>query len=72
MNFLILFFLFFIFRGMDYGLRANFFMGRPRGEGSLSLGLMKGHANGKLKPQGKTTRAESAQAVLYLLNQQNK
>lgn len=36
---------------------------------ALSLGLMKGHANGKLEPQGKTTRAQSAQAVLNLLAQ---
>lgn len=36
---------------------------------ALSLGLMKGHANSTFTPNAKTTRAESAQAVLNLLNQ---
>lgn len=36
---------------------------------ALSLGLMKGQANGTFTPNAKTTRAESAQAVLNLLNQ---
>lgn len=36
---------------------------------ALALGLMKGHANGTFTPQAKTTRAESAQAVLNLLKQ---
>ncbi|MGV2686300.1 pullulanase, partial [Clostridium perfringens] len=36
---------------------------------ALSVGLMKGHANSTFTPNANTTRAESAQAVLYLLNQ---
>lgn len=35
---------------------------------ALALGLMKGHANGTFTPQAKTTRAESAQAMLNLLD----
>lgn len=35
---------------------------------ALALGLMKGHANGTFTPQAKTTRAESAQALLNLLD----
>ncbi|MCT1399958.1 pullulanase [Paenibacillus sp. p3-SID867] len=35
---------------------------------ALALGLMKGHANGMFTPQAKTTRAESAQAMLNLLD----
>ncbi|NMO97570.1 pullulanase [Paenibacillus lemnae] len=36
---------------------------------AVSLGLMKGHTNGNFAPKASTTRAESAQAVLNLLNQ---
>ncbi|EFU43225.1 pullulanase, extracellular [Paenibacillus vortex V453] len=36
---------------------------------ALSLGLMKGHTNGTFAPKAIATRAESAQAMLNLLNQ---
>ncbi|UNK18824.1 pullulanase [Paenibacillus sp. N3/727] len=36
---------------------------------ALSLGLMKGHANGKFAPKAATTRAESSQAIVNLWNQ---
>ncbi|WP_106769246.1 pullulanase [Paenibacillus faecalis] len=41
----------------------------PKVNKVLTLGLMKGHANGTFAPKAAATRAESAQAMLNLLNQ---